>query len=360
MGLALLLTRLIPGKTFIGPISPSGYRNKYHANGVQYYMAMTILFILGTKQHGIGLYDGAILYDNYGCILSSLNLFALAFCSLLYIKGITFPSSKDCGTTGNIVFDFFYGTELYPNILGWDVKQFTNDRFGMMWWALAPISFAFKQQQLYGSLSPAMAVTVGLQWLYLLKFFVWETGYFCTMDIQHDRAGFYICWGCMVWVPSVYTSSSHFTVHHPGTIPWSCAAGIFALGVALVYINYDSDRQRQYFRQMDGNCLIWGKAPEIIRAKYKTEQGEVKSSLLLASGYWGLARHFHYLPEILAALMWAPPVHQFVFPYFYTVYLTILLVDRAYRDDARCKGKYGSYWEEYKKRVPSKIIPWVF
>jgi Ergosterol biosynthesis ERG4/ERG24 family len=38
----------------------------------------------------------------------------------------------------------------------------------------------------------------------------WETGYWGTMDIMHDRAGYYICWGCLVWVPSVYTSPALF------------------------------------------------------------------------------------------------------------------------------------------------------
>ena len=27
---------------------------------------------------------------------------------------------------------------------------------------------------------------------------------------MHDRAGYYICWGCLVWVPSVYTSPALF------------------------------------------------------------------------------------------------------------------------------------------------------
>ena len=30
------------------------------------------------------------------------------------------------------------------------------------------------------------------------QFFVWETGYWGSMDITHDRAGFYLCWGCLV------------------------------------------------------------------------------------------------------------------------------------------------------------------
>ncbi|KAF5807426.1 putative 7-dehydrocholesterol reductase [Helianthus annuus] len=35
------------------------------------------------------------------------------------------------------------------------------------------------------------------------------------MDIAHDRAGFYICWGCLVWVPSIYTSPGMYLVNHP-------------------------------------------------------------------------------------------------------------------------------------------------
>jgi len=36
-----------------------------------------------------------------------------------------------------------------------------------------------------------------------------------TMDIQHDRAGFYICWGCLVWVPSLYTCHTMYLVDNP-------------------------------------------------------------------------------------------------------------------------------------------------
>jgi 7-dehydrocholesterol reductase len=48
------------------------------------------------------------------------------------------------------------------------------------------------------------------------------------------------------------------------------------------------------------------------------------------------------------------------FPYFYVFYLTLLLIDRAERDDKRCQLKYNTYWEKYKKRVPYKILPHVY
>jgi len=46
-------------------------------------------------------------------------------------------------------------------------------------------------------------------------------------------------------------------------------------------------------------------------------------------------------------------------PFFYVIFLTILLVHRAFRDDEKCSKKYGRHWEEYCKAVPYKIIPGV-
>ena len=65
------------------------------------------------------------------------------------------------------------------------------------------------------------------------------------------------------------------------------------------------------------------------------------------------------MPEILSSVFWMVPASNYLLPYFYPVYLTILLVDRAWRDDARCAAKYGKYWEQYCARVPKKIIPGV-
>lgn len=115
-------------------------------------------------------------------------------------------------------------------------------------------------------------------------------------------AGFYICWGCLVWVPSIYTSPGMYLVNHPvnlGTqvFPFSClhcsifidvvsrhtlifyfptasvslslwkylflqlAIFILVAGILCIYINYDCDRQRQEFRRTNGKCKVWGKPP---------------------------------------------------------------------------------------------------
>ena len=32
---------------------------------------------------------------------------------------------------------------------------------------------------------------------------------------------------------------------------------------------------------------------------------------------------------------------------------------RQLDDDARCAAKYGALWDEYCRRVPYRIIPWI-
>ncbi|GMN62669.1 hypothetical protein TIFTF001_031753 [Ficus carica] len=76
---------------------------------------------------------------------------------------------------------------------------------------------------------------------------------------------------------------------------------------------------------------------------------------------WGLSRHFHYVPEILAAFFWTvPALFNHFLPYFYVVFLIILLFDRAKRDDDRCRSKYGRYWKLYCEKVPYRIIPGIY
>jgi 7-dehydrocholesterol reductase len=206
-----------------------------------------------------------------------------------------------------------------------------------------------------------MVVTAALQVLYLLKFFRWESGYFGSLDIMHDRFGFYIFWGVAVWVPCLYTLVSQYQVHHPVDLPLVVAAAIFAFGVLSIWANYDADAQRQRVRETGGKTTVWGRAPETMTARYVTADGQERESLLLLSGWWGISRHFHYVPEIGLALAWTLPAGLTnALPYAYVVFLTVLLVDRAGRDDRRCRAKYGADWERYCERVPWRIIPYVY
>jgi 7-dehydrocholesterol reductase len=169
----LFLMKLLPGKTFYGPLTPKGNIPVYKANGPQTYAVTLSVFCLCTFVFKI--FPATLLYDHLGEMIGALNVFSLGFCALLYVKGRWSPSSTDSGTTGNPLFDYYWGTELYPRLFGWDLKMFTNCRFGMMSWGLLLLSYAAKQQELYG-LSNAMILSLLLQFFYLTKFYFWETG----------------------------------------------------------------------------------------------------------------------------------------------------------------------------------------
>ncbi len=357
--LQLLLLELLPGKTLLGPVTPMGNRPRYRLNGVTAFVATHV--ILGLAAYPLHLFSPTIVYDNFGSILVTLSAFALLFCAFLYVKGRTFPSTTDASRSGSAVFDYYWGVELHPALGGVSLKQLFNCRLAMMGWSVILCSFAAKQVELHGRLSSSMLVSVGLQIAYIFKFFVWEGGYFHTLDIMHDRFGFYICWGVTAWLPCVYPLVGLYLVDHPFELPAWAAVAIALCGGAAIAINYQADAQRQRVRARDGAAKVWGRDPVLIRATYTTGDGEVHRSVLLVSGWWGVARHFHYVPEILLAIAWTLPAgFHHALPWFYVVYLTILLLDRAGRDDLRCAQKYGAYWTEYCARVRYRIVPGVY
>ncbi|CAF1181020.1 unnamed protein product [Didymodactylos carnosus] len=230
----------------------------------------------------------------------------------------------------------------------------------MLAWALLSVIFCMKSFELYGYTDSSL-VTCILTVVYLAKFFWWESGYMKTMDIIVDRAGFYLCWGCLVWVPALYTLPSYFLVSHPQQLGLNLTLFVLLIGFLSVYVNYDADHQKLHVRNTNGNCFVWGNRPQIIRAKYYLLNGKKSESLLLVSGYWSISRHFHYIPELLLAFIWScPNGFHYVLPYFYFIILFILLMHRAHRDDQKCKYKYGQYWYEYCQKVKYRVCPGIY
>ena len=358
-----LLQVYLPGKPFKATMTANGNVPVYKANGVQSLVVTVVAFFACWR---FGLTSPKEVYDLFGEMLAGMAIFSVFFCVFLQIKGHVAPTDEDSGSCGNPIYDFWWGMELYPKLGPLNIKQFTNCRFGMMAWAILPVIFACYQYERDGFLADSVAVTLLLMSVYNFKFFLWETGYFNSMDIQHDRAGYYICWGCLVWVPAVYASPALYiaSVQPPVKLGPELSVLIAFLGLLSIWVNYDSDRQRQEFRASNGKKKVWGKKPLMIEAEYKVLKNDAwvtKKSLLLASGWWGVARHFHYLPEITASFFWtAPALFDKLPPYLYVVFLTILLIDRSMRDDLRCSLKYGKHWKKYCELVPYKIVPGIF
>jgi 7-dehydrocholesterol reductase len=300
------------------------------------------------------------IYDHWEQFLSTVSTFAFLLCFLVMLKGKYMPSTADHRSSSNWLTDFYRGVELYPRIFNIDIKLITNCRYGMLAWALLSVIFCMKTFELYGYTDSAL-VTCILTLIYLTKFFWWESGYMKTIDIIVDRAGFYLCWGCLVWVSGIYTLPSYFLVRHPQQLGFVLTSILLFLGLLSIYINYDCDHQKIYVRSMNGQCNIWGKPAQIIRAKYRLLNGKESESILLASGYWALSRHFHYVPELTLAFLWTCPCgFKYILPYFYFIILFILLMHRAHRDDQKCTLKYGQSWKKYCHIAPWKVFPGIY
>lgn len=65
------------------------------------------------------------------------------------------------------------GRELYPRIgQNFDIKTWTNCRMGMMSWAVLPLCYIAKQQELTGSVSNSLLVSTAIMEIYCFKFFL--------------------------------------------------------------------------------------------------------------------------------------------------------------------------------------------
>jgi len=358
---ALLLMVLVPGRRVNGPITPKGHTPIYKDNGLACFLITMVGFAgLAAFLKFNGYQSPTIVYDRFEEIMATLTFFSFIVCVGLYVKGHLWPTTSDSGSSGNVIFDFFWGMELYPRVCGVDIKVFTNCRFGLTVWALLVCIFTMKSYEKYGFVDSAW-LSAALQLIYLTKFYMWESGYMRTIDIMMDRAGYYICYGCLSYVPGIYASVSLYLVNQPTRLGWALSFVVFTVGVASCLVNYLADLQKQDVRKTKGNCSIWGRKPELITARYQLEDGTMHENLLLVSGYWKLARHFHYVPELCLALCWSIPAgFNHLIAYTYFISLFFLLLHRTYRDDYKCRAKYGKYWDEYCQWVPYKIIPYLF
>ena len=142
---ALVLMVTLPGPVVEGPVTPNGNIPRYRDNGFACYTVTMITFVvLAVLLPRWTGYSVTVVYDHFDEFLGTLTVFTHLLCIFLHAKGLLWPSSSDCGTSGNPVFDYYWGTELYPRVAGIDIKVFTNCRFGMTVWPLLVAIFTLK------------------------------------------------------------------------------------------------------------------------------------------------------------------------------------------------------------------------
>lgn len=350
----IILLGIIPGKwTSIFPF--------YKLNGFQSFLVSIVFTLFNWKYL-------PWIYQHFNDLILTVEWLALIFCFLVYLKAklwSTIESYRE--DTGEYIYNFYSGIERHPSIGKFQLKQIFNCRFGMMSWPLISICCLAYQYDKYGYISNSLRVSTILQLIYVGKFFWWEQGYFNTMDMAYDHCGFYILWGVMCWVPGFYTLSSIYLADRLIDLSSFQAIGYLSLGLFSIYVNYEVDYQKILART-NPESQIWGKSIKTLKMDY-LEHGQITNTVFCLSGWWGVSRHFHYIPELLACLSWALPcgfnlnrISEFEtwLPYAYFIYLSILLFHRIYRDEEKCERKYGNRYNEYKKYVPYRLIPYFF
>ena len=286
------------------------------------------------------------------------------------------------------------GRALTPLVGTVDIKFFCEQRPGLMAWLAINAGCAVHAYQLTGGVSMPMLLVNVFHYLYVLDTFVFEVrraphagggggrrrrplgpnignggalhariatgrGAWCvqravlsTADITTEGFGYMLCFGDLVWVPFTYSLQARFLSYFDVVLSPAKVASIvmlFVLGfVTFRLSNLEKDRFRRNPDAPENAAL---KAHSIL-----THTG----SRLLASGWWGMARHINYLGDWLLSLAGCLACGPNAIPYFFVLYFGILLIHRERRDDYKCSNKYGPAWAEYTRRVPWRIIPYVY
>ncbi|KAI1322173.1 ERG4/ERG24 ergosterol biosynthesis protein [Xylariaceae sp. FL0255] len=360
IGLQFVLYFILPGEVRTGQRTPAGHLLSYRMNGLNAWIVSHIILVglcLG------GYLDPGFIPRNWSGLVFAWNVAGISVTAAAFMKAYLFPTHpEDRKFSGCSLYDFYMGIELNPRIgKNFDFKLFTNGRVGMMIWTVIDFSNIAYQYQETGSIGAPIVLVTLLHAFYTIDFFINEHWYLETIDIAHDHYGFYLSWGCFAFLPVTYTLQTQYLALYPTSPSTLYLSTVTAIGLAGYWMFRAVNDQKLRARRSDGKCMIWGKPAEVIRATYKTADGATHKSLLLVSGWWGWSRHANYVGDLL--LSWAACAlvgTTKVIVWWYIVYMTILLVHRCLRDEARGKVKYGATWDEYCKRVPYRLVPGIW
>ncbi|KAI9137440.1 ergosterol biosynthesis ERG4/ERG24 family-domain-containing protein [Paraphysoderma sedebokerense] len=282
-----LLYAFLPAKIGYGQQTPAGFILPYKVNGLLAWVVTHVAFYFLT--HHFQIVPASIIARNWGGLLIAANIYGYALTAFSYAKAHLFPSHpEDRKFSGSVIYDLFMGIEFNPRFgKYWDFKLFHNGRPGIVAWTLINWSFAARQYEVHGYVSNSMLLLNFLHAVYVLDFFYNEDWYLRTIDIAHDHFGFYLSWGDSVWLPFMYTLQSHYLLQNPTPLSTPYFLAVLTVGLSGYYIFRAVNHQKDIVRSTDGDCLIWGKKPTVIRTKYITSDGKEHRSLLLASGFWG-------------------------------------------------------------------------
>ncbi|KAK4783038.1 hypothetical protein SAY86_007412 [Trapa natans] len=341
-----VLGSVLPGKVVPGAVLQDGTRLHYRCNGLL--SLLLLVGILGLVSW-MNFIDPTIIAERGLELLSATFIFSILVALVLYAVGIrtrSQSSSLKPHVSGNYVHDWWFGIQLNPQFMGIDLKFFFV-RAGMMGWLLLNLS-VLARSILGTDFNRSMILYQLFCTLYIMDYFIYEEYMTSTWDIIAERLGFMLVFGDLVWIPFTFSIQGWWLLKNKVELTTAAVVAnclVFLLG----YVVFRGANKQKHMFKRNPKAPIWGQPPKVIGGK------------LLASGYWGIARHCNYLGDLLLALSFSLPCGiSSPVPYFYPIYLLILLIWRERRDEARCAEKYREVWSEYRKLVPWRILPYIY
>ena len=336
-------SRILPGKREPGAPLAGGVRVTYTLNGFPLFLAVVAATAALVIVKPAAL---AAVHASFWPLFAVANVSAFTFSIYLAARGRGRGEVARPGIAGFVV-DCFYGVELNPAMGGQDLKLFSY-RPSLIGLGLLNASFAAAQYQELGYVTTRMWVYQAFYFAYLVNYFQFEYGMIHTWDIIAERFGWMLVWGDYVLVPFFYSIPGWFLLRNTDPMPaWQIAllTALYATGFVLFR---GANQQKHQFKE-DPRRPIWGRTPEALGGR------------LLVSGFWGIGRKLNYTGELCVYVAWSATtgLHSVV-PYLLPLWLAVLFPHRAWRDDQRCRAKYGALWEEYCRRARFRMIPFLY
>jgi Delta14-sterol reductase len=332
--------RLLPGLEREGYPLPGGGRKRYQLTGMTLFFLLHIGLGVATLGFGVSLTP---VVRHFWSILVVANVVAVAITVALFVTARV----DGAAARSSLPRELWMGRELNPTWLGVDLKMFLYQP-SLLGVYLIVLSFAYAQRDLHGVLTPQMMCLVAFWFAYLFTHYVKEEFMLSTWDILSENLGFMLVWGDLVYVPFLYSLPCWWLVDDVAplaTWQWLSLSLFFAV---VLCIFRDANWQKERFKR-DRGVAIWGRPAEALGGS------------LLVSGWWGVARKINYAGEIGVYVAFALTTGaQSPVPYLLPLSLVILLVQRAARDDRKCRAKYGELWRQYCARVRYRIVPFVY
>jgi delta14-sterol reductase len=341
-----ILNALLPGRWVTGYIikTNSTEKMKYHLNGILVFFAVILIwFLLG--YFNIVPFDWLYNYRWYG--LADAFLFGVIF-SLAVV--LPYPPVRK-----SFLSDLFLGR--IENLQLWggitDAKMWLY-LTGATMLELNALSFTAHHWMLYGDqASTGIFLSTALLTYFIIDYFIFEEVHLYTYDLFAERVGFKLGWGCIVFYPYFYPVFLWSTVDLPDP---HTPVGLLLIYVLLFFAGWILSRganMQKYFFKRNPERAFLRIVPETITDG---------NNALLVNGFWGISRHVNYFGEILmaAGIILCTGYPALIWPWLYPLYYVVLFITRQRDDNKRCALKYGELWKTYEKKVPYRIIPFIY